>query len=149
MDRFAMELALGYLEPEEEAALLAAQTRTHPLDAVTPAVTPEEVLAIRRAAREVRVSGELRRYMVELVAATRKTAGVRLGASPRASLALMKCCQTLALFEGRDCVTPDHVQELAVPVVAHRLVLDPQAEFSGQNSRDIVEDLLRHTPAPA
>jgi len=149
MDRFALQLDLGYLPPEEESAMLAAQMRDHPLERIAACTTVSEVLALRRAVQNVRVSDEIRRYMVELVAATRKTAGVRLGASPRASLALMKTSQAIALFEGMECVTPDHVQELAVPVLAHRLVLDPQAQYSGQSQRSVVEDVLRQVPAPA
>jgi len=149
MDRFAIQLELGYLEPEEESAMLAAQVRDHPLDRVRACATMADMLALREAVHEVRVSEEVRRYMVDLVAATRKTAGVRLGASPRASLALMKTSQALALFEGMECATPDHVQELAVPILAHRLVLDPQAEYSGQNQRGVVEEIVKLLPVPA
>lgn len=149
MDRFAVQLTLGYLEPDDEAALLEAQAHHHPLDDLEPCVSLEDVLTLRRDVQEVAVSAELRRYMVDLVSATRKTVGVRLGASPRASLALMKTCQALALFDGAGFVTPDHVQEVAVPVIAHRLVLDPQAQFSGQSTRGIVEDILRQMPVPA
>jgi MoxR-like ATPase len=149
MDRFALQLELGYLAPEEEAALLAAQMRDHPLDRLTACAVVADVLALRRAVQEVRVSDELRRYLVDLVGATRKTVGVRLGASPRASLALMKTSQALALFDGLECVTPDQVQEIAVPTLAHRLVLDPQAQYSGQSPRGVVEEILRQVPVPA
>jgi len=149
MDRFALQLDLGYLAPEDEAAVLEAQMHDHPLDRVEACATVADVLELRRAVRGVRVSDEMRRYIVALVAATRKTAGVRLGASPRASLSLMKSSQALALFDGLDCVTPDQVQEIAVPTLAHRLVLDPQAQYSGQSQRGVVEDILRHVPVPA
>jgi len=148
MDRFAMQLTLGYLAPDQEAAMLAAQVREHPLDRMTACVTMSEVLALRQAAQEVRVSAEMRRYMVELVAGTRKTVGVRLGASPRGSLALMKTSQALALFDGLECVTPDQVQEVAAPVLAHRLVLDPQAQYSGQSQGSIVEEIVRRVSVP-
>jgi len=148
MDRFALQLELGYLAPEEEVALLGAQIREHPLERVQPCANVVDLLALRRAVQEVRVSEELRRYIVDLVGATRKMPGVRLGASPRASLALMKTSQALAYFEGRDWVTPEPVQEMAVPVLAHRLVLDPQAELSGQSRRSLVEDVLRRIPVP-
>jgi len=148
MDRFAMQLALGYLTPEEEAVMLAAQVREHPLDRMTSCVTMAEVVALRRAAQQIRVSDEMRRYMVELVAGTRKTVGVRLGASPRGSLALMRASQALALFDGLECVTPDQIQEVAVAVLAHRLVLDPQAQYSGQSQKSIVEEMLRQVPVP-
>ncbi len=149
MDRFALQLELGYLSPEEETALLASQMKDHPLDRITPCATVADILALRRAIQEVRMSDELRRYIVDLVGATRKTVGVRLGASPRASLALMKTSQALAFFDGLDWVTPDQVQELAVPTLAHRLVLDPQAQFSGQTQRSLVEEIVRRIPAPA
>ncbi|MCB1128180.1 MAG: MoxR family ATPase, partial [Verrucomicrobiae bacterium] len=149
MDRFAMQLTLGYLEAEEEAGILEAQVAGHPLDRVTACAGVAEMVDLRRAAAGVAVSAELRRYMVDLVGATRRTVGVRLGASPRASLALMKASQALALFDGLDWVTPDHVKELAVSVIAHRLVLDPQAEYAGRSNRAIVEEILREVPAPA
>jgi len=148
MDRFALQLELGYVDAEEESAMLAAQVKTHPVDAVRPCTKVEEVLALREAVHDVRVSDEIRRYMVDLVGATRRTSGVRLGASPRASRALMKTSQALALFEGLECVTPDQVQEIAVPTLAHRLVLDPQAQYSGQTTRSIVEDIVKEVPVP-
>jgi MoxR-like ATPase len=148
MDRFAVQLELGYLPPEEEVALLAAQLKEHPLERVQPCTTVEEILALRRACQEIRVSDEIRRYIVDLVGATRKTVGVRLGGSPRASLALMKTSQSLAFFDGLDWVTPDQVKEMAVPTLAHRLVLDPQARFSGQTQRSLVEDIVRRIPVP-
>jgi len=87
--------------------------------------------------------------MVELAGATRSAQGVQLGASPRASLALMKTAQALALFDGLEFVTPDHVQELAVSVLAHRLVMDPQARFAGLTPRSVVQDVLKKVPVPA
>jgi MoxR-like ATPase len=148
MDRFALQLDLGYVAPEEEAALLAAQVQEHPLDRIAACATVADVLELRRAVQAVRVSDEIRRYIVEVVGATRKTAGVRLGASPRASLALMKTSQALALFDGLECVTPDQVQEIAGATLGHRLVLDPQAQYAGQSSRGVVEDILRQVAAP-
>jgi MoxR-like ATPase len=148
MDRFAMQLGLGYLTPAEESVMLATQVHDHPLDRMTAAVGMPDVVALRRATQEIRVSDEIRRYIVELTAATRKTVGVRLGASPRGSLALMKSSQALALFDGLECVTPEQVQEVAVAVLAHRMVLDPQARYSGQSSRNIIEEIVRQVPVP-
>jgi len=149
MDRFAMQFALGYVPPEEEVAVLSAQMKEHPIEQISHCVTSEDVLRLRRAVAEIRISEELKRYIVDLVSATRAMNGVQLGASPRASLSLMKIAQTLALFDGREFVTPDHVQEMAVPVIAHRMVLDPQARFSGLTTRGIVEEILKKIPAPA
>jgi MoxR-like ATPase len=104
---------------------------------------------MKNAVQQVRVSEELKRYTVELVGATRTANGVQLGASPRASIALMKGAQALALFDGLDFVTPEQIQELAVPVIAHRLVMEPQARFSGVTARGVVEEILKKTRVPA
>jgi len=149
MDRFAMQFTLGYVSPEEEVAILSAQQHNHPLDALKPVVTLADVLALKRAVEDVRISDELKRYAVDLVAATRTATGVQLGASPRASIALMKIAQALALFDGFDFVTPEQIQKLAVSVIAHRLVLEPQARFSGVTARSVVEDAVKKLKVPA
>jgi MoxR-like ATPase len=149
MDRFAMQFALGYVPPEEEVAILKAQQHDHPLDKLKPVASLAEVLALKRAVEAVRISDELKRYAVDLAAATRSAPGVQLGASPRASIALMKTAQALALFEGADFVTPEQIQSLAVTVIAHRLVLEPQARFSGVTARGVVEDVVKRVRVPA
>ncbi|HWX22790.1 MAG TPA: MoxR family ATPase [Candidatus Binatia bacterium] len=149
MDRFAMQFALGYVEPEEEVAILTAHQHNHPLEELKACATLEDMLALRRAVQEVRISEELKHYAVELVGGTRKAAGVQLGASPRASLALMKAAQALAFFDGLDFITPEQIQELAVPVIAHRLVMEPQARFSGLTARAVVEEIVKRTRVPA
>jgi MoxR-like ATPase len=149
MDRFAMQFTLGYVPPEEEVAILTAQEHNHPLEDLKPCATLADVLALRRAVEGIRVSDELKRYAVDLVGATRAATGVQLGASPRASIALMKTAQALALFEGGDFVAPEQIQALAVPVIAHRLVLEPQARFSGLTARGVVEDVVRKLRVPA
>jgi MoxR-like ATPase len=149
MDRFAMQFTLGYVAPEDEVAILTAQQHNHPLDELQPAATLAEVIAIKRTVEAVRISDELKRYAVDLVAATRTAPSVQLGASPRASIALMKTAQAMALFEGSDFVTPEQIQKLAVPVIAHRLVLEPQARFSGVTQRGVVEDALKKLKVPA
>jgi MoxR-like ATPase len=149
MDRFAMQFTLGYVQPEEEVAILTAQQHNHPLDELEPCAALAEVLALKRAVENVRISEELKRYAVDLAAATRGAHGVQLGASPRASIALMKAAQALALFDGLDFVGPEQIQELAVPVIAHRLVLEPQARFSGVTARGVVEDVLKKLNVPA
>jgi len=149
MDRFAMEFALGYVQPTEEVAILTAQERNHPLDDLSPCATLVDVLGLRHAAQNVRISDELKRYVVNLAGATRSAGGVQLGASPRASIALMKAAQALALFDGLDFVTPEQIQELAVSVLAHRLVMEPQARFSGLTARGVVEDVVKKIKVPA
>ena len=148
MDRFAIKFSLGYVEPADEVRLLSDQLDHHPLRDLVPCARGADVLRLRELAKAVRVSEGMKRYMVELAAATRKAAGVRLGASPRASISLMKLSQALALFEGRGYATPDHVQELAPAVLAHRLCLDSEANLSGRSAASVVEDVLRRTPLP-
>jgi MoxR-like ATPase len=149
MDRFGMQFDLGYVPPSEEVAILTAQEHNHPLSNLESCACLQEVLALRRAVEMIRVSDELKRYVVELVGATRTAPGVQLGASPRASIALMKASQAIALFDGLDFVTPEQIQELAVPVIAHRLVMEPQARFSGQTARAVVEDIVKKIRVPA
>ena len=149
MDRFAMQFTLGYVSAAEEVAILDAQEHNHPLDELKPVATLADVLALKHAVENIRISDELKRYVVDLVAATRAASGIQLGASPRASIALMKTAQAMALFDGFDFVTPEQIQKLAVPVIAHRLVLEPQARFSGVTARGVVEGILKKLPVPA
>lgn len=149
MDRFAAQLSLGYVAPDQEVAILSAQQHVHPLDALQACANVEDVRRVKAAVAEVRVSEELKRYVVDIVAATREGTGVQLGASPRASLALMKTAQALALIDGQEFVQPEHIQDLAVPIIAHRMVMDPQARFSGVTARGVVELVLKKLKVPA
>ena len=149
MDRFAMQFALGYVQSAEEVAILTAQEHDHPLQGLKPCASLGEVLGLKRAVQEVRISEELKRYAVDLVGSTRTASGVQLGGSPRASIALMKAAQALALFEGMDFVMPEQIQELAVSVIAHRLVMEPQARFSGQTARGVGEEAVKKIRVPA
>lgn len=148
MDRFAMQCSLGYVSAEEEAGILASQNSGHPLDRLEPVVSLPDVRALQEAVSGIRVSDELRHYIVALANATRGLEDVRLSASPRASLALMKVSQALSLFENREFVTPETIQDVAADVIAHRLVIAPEAKFSGLTGRAVVEDILEKTPAP-
>jgi len=149
MDRFAVQLSLGYVAPEDEVAILSAQAQRHPIDTLTACVSIDDVLMVRRRAAGVRMSDELKRYAVDVVRATRAANGIQLGASPRASLALMKTAQALALSEGREFVIPEDVREMAVPVIAHRMVVEPQARFAGVTTVGLVEEILAKVPMPS
>ncbi len=148
MDRFALQISLGYVSPEEEVAILSDQRESHPIDEIVPCVTRENVLVLTQHLKEIRISEELKRYIVDIIDATRSAQGVQLGASPRASLSLMKTAQATALFDGHEFVTPEHIQEIAVPVIAHRMIMDPQARFSGATAEGAVEDILKTVPVP-
>jgi len=149
MDRFALRFGLGYVAPELEVAILDAHGAERPLAALDAVANRDDLHAVQEAARAMPVSGEIKRYIVDLVDATRGADNVRIGASPRASLTLMKCAQALALFDGEGFVTPDHVQELAVPALAHRLVLASEARFAGLTANTVVERVLEQVPVPA
>ena len=149
MDRFAVQLSLGYVAPEEEVEILSAQAQRHPIDTLTACISIEDVLDVRRRATGVRMSDELKRYIVDVVRETRAATGIQLGASPRASLALMKASQALALTEGREFVVPEDVREMAVPVIAHRMIAEPQARFAGVTTAGIVEEILTKVPSPS
>ena len=149
MDRFAMRLSLGYLDADHEVEVLSAQALAHPLHALKPCATRAELDRVREAARRTRIGDEIKRYIVELARATRAARSVALGAGPRASIALMKCAQALALIDGEDFVHPEHVRELAVPVLAHRLALDAEARFSGVAAVSVVNEILQSLQVPA
>jgi MoxR-like ATPase len=149
MDRFALRFSLGYVAAEEEVSILSDQATRHPLDDIVPCATREAVLELKAKAMAIRISEELKRYIVDIVNETRTAQGVSLGASPRASLTLMKTAKALALMDGTEFVLPEHVHEIAIPVVAHRLVMDAQARFAGRTPEDVVNDILQTIPVPA
>ena len=148
MDRFAVRLSLGYVSAEDEVAIVDAQEQAHPLDAMQACVTADDVRALKQHVKNIRISSELKRYAVDLARATRGAASVQLGAGPRASLALTRMAQALALVQGDDFVKPDHIRHMAVAVLAHRLSLDPSAKFSGLTSQEVVGEILKNVPVP-
>jgi len=149
LDRFALRFGLGYISPEQEAAMLAAQNSVHPLANLKAVASLAEVIAARQAITEVRIGDAMRRYIVEVVGATRSHNAIRLGASPRASLALQRLAQALALMDGEAFVTPDHVREIAAPALAHRIALDAHAQYSGAAADEIVGEAVARVAVPA
>jgi len=149
MDRFALKFSLGYVDAEREVDVLSSQITSHPIDAISSCASAEDVLNLRKQVKDVRISEELKRYIVDIVRQTRAVPGVQLGAGPRASLALMKTSQALALIDSREFVVPDDIQAMAPYVVSHRMVVDPQARFSGITSQGIIDDIIRKIPVPA
>ncbi|MEM1082774.1 MAG: MoxR family ATPase [Verrucomicrobiota bacterium] len=148
MDRFMLRSRLGYVGIEEECAILSDQVEVHPVDEIEPVVSREDIINLLDAVRHVRLSDELRSYIVEIVAATRNREEVQLAASPRASLALMKVAQALSLLEERDFVIPETIQAVATDVIAHRLTVEPEARLSGTDGIAIVKAILDEVPAP-
>lgn len=148
MDRFTMRFSLGYVSPEEEVAILSAHQTPSSTNSLETVAGREDITLLNQSVQAIRVSAEIKRYIVDIVSTTRTFAGIQMGASPRASLALMKVAQALALFDGMEFVTPDHIQEIAVPVIAHRLKIDSQARFSGVTGESAVEEVLRQVEVP-
>ena len=148
MDRFAMRFSLGYVSQDEEVDILQRQNEKHPLETIEAVVNKDDIATVKQALRHVQISNEIKHYLVSIVRATRETEGILNGASPRASLALIKTAQALALFDGSDFVSPDHIQELVIPVIAHRLIMDSSSRFSGNSNEKIVQRILDSVPAP-
>jgi MoxR-like ATPase len=120
----------------------------HPVDTLVPCATLDDLRAARAAASRVAVADALRQYIVALVAGTRQRAEIRMGASPRGSITIFQLARALALVDGMEYVTPDHVQSIAVEVLAHRIALDPQAHYSGAASTELVREIVAATPVP-
>ncbi|MET0344201.1 MAG: MoxR family ATPase [Polyangiales bacterium] len=148
LDRFFVQLALGYPDEDEERAIL---TRTDALatpEERPPALSIADVAWLQQHAAKVHVSDAVQRYLVALCRGTRTAAGVALGAGPRASVALYRGARALACVRGRDYVLPDDVKHLAVPVLAHRLSLTPEARLTGHTQCAVVEAVLAQVPVP-
>lgn len=148
MDRFMMSFGLGYVSVEQEVEMLAAQQQQHPLEKIEACVTLEEVLTLQQGVRDIFISDDIKTYIVQIVHQTRKTEGVKLGSGPRGSLALMQVCQALALMDGMAFVTPEHVQEVALPVLGHRLAMEPQAKYTGQTAEQVIAEILEKVVVP-
>ena len=148
MDRFAMRFSLGYVSEEEELEILSSQAVSHPIDVLQPCLSLDEVRAIKTAAINIRITDELQRYIVRLVSATRHHPDIQMGASPRATIALMKSAQALALIRGIEFVTPDIIQELALPIIAHRLALNSDSTFSGSSAMNLLQTIIENTAVP-
>jgi MoxR-like ATPase len=148
MDRFAMRLSLGYVSAAQEVAIVAAEINGPGIDLIETCVDRSDVVAFAQASRRVEIAADLRRYVVDLVGSTRSQPELSLGASPRASICLIRCAQALAIFDGVDFVTPDHIQELVQPVIAHRLVMDVNARYSGTSASLVLERILAEVPVP-
>lgn len=148
MDRFLMRIHIGYPSNSDEVQMLKSQQLVHPIVDLKQVVEVNELLAAQQAVKEVTVSPEIERYIIELVDATRTHGDIYLGASPRGSLALYRTAQARAAIEGRSYVLPDDIKALAVPTLAHRLIVGSAARIREIDARDIVNELLEKLPAP-
>jgi MoxR-like ATPase len=148
LDRFAVRIALGYPDHASEIEVLFSQQDHHPFEDLKPVVTCDQVIAMQDQVKCVRVDQTVADYIVRLVEFTRSDVRLRLGISPRGSLMLYRTAQASALLHGRDFVTPDDVRELAVSVLAHRMVLDTKARYGGGRNEQVIEEAMEKTPVP-
>ncbi len=148
LDRFLLRIHLGYPTPAFETAVLQRQMLRHPMDDLEPMTDAREIEELQRAVRQVGVQPALQRYIVDLVALTRGHQDVYLGASPRGSLGLMRASQARALLHGRDYVLPDDVKSLAAAVLAHRLIMNPEARMRNATPQAVVGHILAELPVP-
>jgi MoxR-like ATPase len=148
-DRFMARVHMGYPDRSSEIQMLQAHSADEPLESLAPVTDAAEVRAMIDAVRQVYVAPTIDAYVVDLVSATRQHSHVRLGASPRAALHLLRAARASAALSGRGHVLPDDVQRLAVPVLAHRLVLTTDAHLSRTSAQDVVTEILTRVPLPA
>jgi MoxR-like ATPase len=148
LDRFMIRIQLGYPNPTEELTVLSAQQYDHPINNLRQVVSVQELLAAQQAIREVYVADEVKKYIIDLVNASRQHADVYLGSSPRGSLALFRTSQARAAMAGRDYVIPDDIKALTEVTLAHRIIVGASARIKDVSSRAIVQDILASTPVP-
>ncbi len=147
-DRFTTRVSMGYPDMAAELAMIDEHAASDPLEALRPVADARRVQAVIEVVRKVHIGQEVRQYCVDVVSATRRLPELRLGASPRATLQLVRTARAQAALSGRSFVVPDDVQAVAVPVLAHRLLLTPEAQAGRRSPVDIVRTLMARTPVP-
>jgi MoxR-like ATPase len=148
-DRFMARLSMGYPSPVAEVAMLESHGDTSPLDDLPPVTDGETVAKLIETVRTLYTSPAIKQYVVDLATATRATSALRLGASPRASLHLLRAARAHAALEGRDHVLPDDVQALLVPVLAHRIIPTGETQLARRTTADVLHEIVRRVPVPA
>ncbi len=148
LDRFLLKIKMGYPTPKEEEHILLTHGCQNPLPSLQPIAGIKDVQSWQQQCRQLPVLPPVRQYIVSLVAATRTHPAIRLGASPRATLALFHASQALAALQGRNYVLPDDVKRLVIPVLAHRLILCQEDRLRGLRIEAVLEEILHSTPAP-
>ncbi|MFO0808095.1 MAG: MoxR family ATPase [Gemmataceae bacterium] len=143
-----MRLSLGYPSLDDEAKMLTRLKKSHPIDELTPVATAAEMVACQEAVRDVAVDDKVRDYALKLVHASRQHEDVALGGSPRASIALYRTAQALAALQGRDFALPDDVKKMAIPVLAHRIILKPESRLRKLTPTNVVQEIVSDVSVP-
>ncbi len=149
LDRFLLKIRLGYPAKDEEACILERFQERNPLTELEAVVNPEQVAELQQTRKEIHVSQPVREYVVRIVRATRNHASLRLGASPRGSLNLMRAGQAWAVLNKRNYVLPDDIKSLAIPVLAHRLILKEEERLRGETLEHLLEEIVQGIVVPA
>ncbi|RQW21387.1 MoxR family ATPase [Bacillus sp. C1-1] len=148
LDRFLVKIQLGYPTVEEELELLNRVEREHPIDAITNVINLDQVIELQQVARDIFIHESVKTYIVNLIHATRMNRDIELGASPRATIALMKASQANALINGRDYVSPDDIKDIALSVLGHRLRLTNESLLKEKKVEAVLEDVIAHIRVP-
>ena len=148
LDRFAVQLTLGYPDAESELALLADRRKTDPLDGLQPVLSLQELLQIAEQVRAVELEDSVASYMQTIIRTTREMPEFRLGGSPRALLTLSRCAQAAAWLDGRNFVTPEDVRKLVRPVLAHRMILTLESKHAGVIPGELLDGILKKIKVP-
>ncbi len=148
LDRFLMQISLGYPSSADEMIIMDRQQYLHPIEELSSVADVSDILMLQELVKRIYVDNLIKQYVVAIVEATRTQPATHLGASPRGSLSLFRTAQAMALLQGRDFVLPDDVKTLASPVLAHRLLLLPGTQSQGRNNRGIVAEILESIPIP-
>ncbi len=149
LDRFALSLQMGYPGAGEEREMMIRIGRSSPLDSLEAVAEAQDIARLGPAVEDIHASELVMDYIIAINRATRDNSDIYLGASPRASLVLLKLSQALALYQGMEYVLPDHVKEMAVPVLRHRLILTPEARWDNRTPEEVIREILRRVTAPA
>ncbi len=148
LDRFLLRIRIGYPPRSAELEMLGLQKEVHPIEHLGQVIALEELLQAQKDIRKVRISNELAGYIIDLIEATRSHGEVYLGASPRGSLALYRTAQAVAAMDGRTYVLPDDVKRVAIPVLAHRIIIGSAAVIREVDARAVIEEIIRNVPVP-
>jgi len=148
LDRFFMRIKIGYPSVDQEMTIMEMQAKVHPIYSLSPVATQDQLIAMQDAVKEVQIDKSIKKYIASIVEATRLHPQVMLGASPRGSLGLMRASQAMAALRGMEYVEPSLIKQIAKPVLAHRILVKPQARLGGVSSEKVIDEVLASVAVP-
>jgi len=148
LDRFAIQFGLDYPSMDAELEMINSQRTQSPLEKIKPVISCSDILELQRVVREISIEDSVSRYLLTIIRATREDDRLRLGASPRSSLMISRCAQATAFINKRDYVIPDDIKSIAIPVLAHRIMLSSQSLHSGISKQEIINEIVEKTKVP-